>query len=143
MKLLLLSMLIFTAPFVKAQVDTLAFFNTSDSIIRLIEDRKIEVLLSNSTDSIKCFLCDNRHIPALHFFKHELDNIFNDALIKKLKHSAKLLYVDRQDDTNLAIVFYHIYAPNELASGHEGGQFGIWLYRDKGALKFMGIETVP
>ncbi len=142
MKLFFLSALIFITTLVKAQVDTLKAYDRADSIIRLIDERKMEELILNSTDSIRCFLCKNKNMLASSFFKSELHHIFNPDLIRRLKSSVKKLHVDKHN-TDVVIVFYNIYQKNELAPGHEGGTFGIWLYRDDDDLKFTGVETVP
>ena len=142
MKLFLLSALIFITIFVKAQVDTLKFYDRADSIIRLIDERKMEELILNSTDSIKCFPCENKDMLASRFFKSELYHIFTPDLTRRLKSSVKQLHIDKHH-AGVAIVFYNIYQKNELAPGHEGGTFGVWLYRDDENLKFTGVETIP
>jgi len=40
------------------------------------------------------------------------------------------------------IVFYTIFVKDEIAPGHEGVAFGIWL-RSNDSLKFTAIETIP
>lgn len=111
----------------------------------MIESKNIDSLIINSTDSIRCILCNEtgieKYIDSKIFFTERVQEIFTPELISKLKTAPKSIV--RQSEPYLSyIVYYKIIAKGEFASGHEGVDFGIWLRSDD-LLKFTALDTVP
>lgn len=127
------------------QIDTSSIYKKADYIIKLIESKNIDSLIINSTDSIRCILCNEtgieKYIDSKTFFTDRIQEIITPALISKLKTAPKS--IGRQSEPYLSyIVYYRIIAKDEIAPGHEGVDFGIWLRSDD-HLKFTALDTVP
>lgn len=127
------------------QIDTSSIYKKADYLIMLIESKNIDSLIINSTDSIRCILCNEtgieKYIDSKIFFTERVQEIFTPALISKLKSAPKSIV--RQSEPYLTyIVYYKIIAKDEIAPGHEGVDFGIWLRYDD-LLKFTALDTVP
>ncbi|MBE8714404.1 hypothetical protein [Sphingobacterium hungaricum] len=127
------------------QIDTNLVYEKADNIIRLIENNKIDSLLISSTDSIRCLPCNEvglkQYINSKIFFTQRLQEIFTPNLIARLKNAEKLI-VEESEPYPSYVVFYKIFGRDEIAFGHEGATFGIWL-RSNEKLKFTAIETIP
>ncbi len=127
------------------QIDTNLIYQKADYIIRLIENKNIDSLLINSTDSIRCLPCkevgNKKYISATSFFTQRLQENFSPKLISKLKNAKKMI-IKQSEPYPAYVVFYKIINKGEIAPTHEGVDFGIWLNIDKN-LKFTAIETIP
>jgi len=128
-----------------SQVDSALIYQKADKIIRYIEKQEIDSLLLNSTDSVRCIICEEtgikQYIPIKIFLKTKLNEIFDAQLLSKLKMADKMI-VQQNAPYPSFIVYYKIYRKDELTSGHEGVDFGIWLTGND-ELKFTAIDTVP
>ncbi|MGX1641619.1 hypothetical protein [Sphingobacterium sp. NPDC055431] len=127
------------------QIDSSLIYKKADHIIKLIENKNIDSLISNSTDSIRCILCNEagikNYIDSKIFFTERVQEIFTPTLISKIKSAPKSIV--RQSEPYLSyIVYYKIIAKDEIAPGHEGVDFGIWLRSDD-LLKFNALDTIP
>lgn len=127
------------------QIDSSLIFKKADYIIKLIENKNIDSLIINSTDSIRCILCNEsgikNYIDSKIFFTGRVQEIFTPELISKLKTAPKSIV--RQSEPHLSyIVYYKIIAKDEIAPGHESLDFGI-LLRSDDHLKFTALDTVP
>lgn len=145
MKNLTLLLFIFLSSKLCAQIDTNLIYHKAENIIKLIEGEKIDSLLINSTDSIRCIPCNefgiNKYIPKKVFFSERMKGIFTSELISRLKRSKKMVVL-QSSPYPAYVVFYEIFEKGEIAPQHEGVSFGIWLRSDEN-LKFTAIETIP
>ncbi len=127
------------------QIDTTLIYRKGDNIIRLIENKNIDSLIINSTDSIKCILCDEvgleKNIDSKTFFTQKMHEIFTPELVSKLKKAPKSIAKQTEPDPSY-IVYYKIILKDEIAPNHEGVDFGIWLDISNN-LKFTAIDTIP
>ena len=81
----------------------------------------------------------------IHRFKNifhtRIRKIFPPRLVYKLKTAPKEI-IERNEPYPSYVVFHKIFVKDEIAPGHEGIAFGIWL-RSNDYLKFTAIETIP
>src|SRR5690606_41468608 len=68
------------------QIDTSSIYKKADYIIKLIESKNIDSLIINSTDSIRCILCNEtgieKYIDSKTFFTDRIQEIITPALIR-------------------------------------------------------------
>lgn len=80
------------------------------------------------------------------FFNNHLNSIRQSDYFIRATKSNDIIIEDTSGDISLradVIVLFTIYNRNELAPGHEGGQFGLYLKKNKNGYKFSGLETIP
>lgn len=128
-----------------SQFDSTLIYRKADNIIRLIESNNIDSLIINSTESIKCILCDEvgikKNIDSKTFFTLKMHEIFTPELVYKLKKAPKSIAKEIEPAPSY-IVYYKIILKDEIAPNHEGVDFGIWLDINDN-LKFTSIDTIP
>jgi len=118
-----------------------------EELIQLIEKGDIDAVLQRTTDSLYCSLCfdaptDTYRIAKGEFFSQHFSNIFTQDLLERIKR-GKRITVEEKSPHHDILILYSIYARDELAPGHEGGQFGFWLKEDNGIFLLAGVETIP
>lgn len=122
----------------------------TETLIELIEAKKIEELNTLTSSEIYCYLCFDK-IPKREpivkkhtFYKKYFKNLFNNELIKRLKRYENFVYRSSQEnDYGDWGIAYTTYRKNEFGDGHEGAQFIFWIKEESGKLKLSGIEVVP
>lgn len=134
-----------------SSTDSLKVVKTFETLFSAIETNNKEILTSISTDKIYCIICrkstdspDNRHMyDRKEFLDSYLEKIKNSNSYQRIGKSNELILVRENGNRSDITAFWTIYKRDELALGHEGGQFGIYFKKVNGEFKFAGMETIP
>lgn len=131
--------------------DSLVIMANVETVFNLFENPDYKDFEKKSTEKIYCIICFDRPIlndePYMldrkEFFDNHLTEIKKcDSFIRATKSKDVRLIKEINQSTDIT-VFFTIYKKDELAPGHEGGQFGIYFKKIKGEYKFAGMETMP
>lgn len=131
--------------------DSLKITEAYKALFIAIESNDIETLVNISTDKIYCIICSNltdfSKSPYMYdkkdFLENHLEKIKNSEAYQRATRSKELILVKENHYRTGITAFWTIYKRDELAPGHEGGQFGIYFKKINGEYKFAGMETVP
>lgn len=133
--------------------DSLQIMKSVDSIFNILKQADYSSFKKSSTKNIYCLPCFTHPNPKKpyiidrkEFFNNHLDSIRNsDYFIRAI--NAKQVIFDRTPNDLYhradIIVLFTIYNQNELAPGHEGDQFGLYLQKHNKGYRFSGLETIP
>lgn len=127
--------------------DSLKVLRAVDALFQAIEKSDRAAFGRIAADSIRCAVCE---LPEQHqalckeqFFNQQLKIIRAQTAWKRAtKRNKQLMVVENQPYSDVS-VFFQIYAPGEIAAGHEGAQLGLWFKKQKQDYQFTGIETIP
>lgn len=122
----------------------------SETLITLIEHKKIKELMLLTLPKIYCYPCieditkKEPIVKKRNFYNKHLKSIFTNDLINRLKRYESFVYHGlHKNNYGDWGVFYTIYRKNEFGDGHEGAQFMFWFKEDTGKLQLSGIEMIP
>ncbi len=133
------------------QKDSLEIVNKVNILFDLFENPDFTDFEKISTQKIYCIICF--HLPVSdeewsildrkEFFDNHLNKIKRSDKFIRATKSKEIMFI-RENNVGADIsIFFTIYQQDELAPGHEGGQFGISFKKVNGEFKFAGMETVP
>ena len=133
--------------------DSLKIMVTVDTIFQVLKTADFGTFDKIATKTVYCSPCfarpDRNHpymLDSKDFFDNHLTAIKQaDYFIRATKSHDIILENTSSDIYNRSdiIVLFTIYKRDELAPGHEGGQFGLYLKKDNNTYKFSGLETLP
>ncbi len=134
-----------------SSADSLKVVKAFEILFAAIETDDMEALINISADSIYCISCsdspDFSDAPCMFdkkdFLENHLGSIRTIEAYQRATKSDELILVKENDHRTDITAFWIIYKQDELAPGHEGGQFGIYFKRVNGEFKFAGMETIP
>tara|TARA_B100001109_G_scaffold254890_2_gene255875 strand:- start:47 stop:520 length:474 start_codon:yes stop_codon:yes gene_type:complete len=134
-----------------SSIDSLKVAEAFTALFAAIDSEDLEALDNMSTDKIYCIICSNSpdlsDSPYMYdkkdFLENHLKKIKNSESYQRATKSDELILVKENDHRTDITAFWTIYQRNELAPGHEGGQFGIYFKKINGEYKFAGMETIP
>ncbi|UII20470.1 hypothetical protein [Fulvivirga ligni] len=131
--------------------DTLEVVQTYESLFSAIETNDHESLMEISTDQIYCIICfdssDFSESPYMiekeDFFENHLSSVRNSEAYQRATKSERIILINENGHRSDITALWTIYDRNELAPGHEGGQFGMYFKKKGEKFKFAGMETIP
>jgi hypothetical protein len=155
MTIKILTVLLLSSTFIFGQkassTDSLKVVKTFKELFTAIKTNDMKTITSISTAKIYCMICsdstDFSDLPYMldrkDFIENHLPTIKNSDSYQRAIKSDELIVVKEDDHRTDITVFWTIYKQDELALGHEGGQFGIYFRKVNGEFKFAGMETIP
>jgi len=134
-----------------SSADSLKIVKASETLFAAIETNDKEILTNISTDKIYCIICSNSTdlsdspymFDKKDFLENHLEKIKISESYQRAYKSDELILVKESGYRSDITAFWTIYQKDELAPGHEGGQFGVYFKKVNGEFKFAGMETIP
>ena len=134
-----------------SEKDSVYLMEKVDTLFGLFENPDLTSFERISTEKIHCMICfdgpDLRDEPymlnRIEFYEKHLNRLKQFDSFIRAKRSKDIMFVRENGQVADVTVFFTIYQKDELAPGHEVGQFGISFKKANGEFKFAGMETVP
>lgn len=131
--------------------DSLKLMKQVDTLFDLFENPDFTSFEKISTEKIYCIICFDRPdfeeeqymLDRKDFFDNYLSKVAQFENFNRATKSKDIMLMKEDNHRTDISVFFTIYQQDELALGHEGGQFGIYFKNENGEFKFAGMETVP
>lgn len=131
--------------------DSLKIVETAKILFSAIEANDMETIIGMTTDNVYCMICsdsiDFSDSPFIFekndFLENYLRNIKASKSYQRATKSNVSILINENNHRNGVLALWTIYKKDELAPGHEGGQFGIYFQKLNGQFKFGGMETIP
>ena len=134
--------------------DSLKIMSSVETVFQTLKTADYNSFETISTNKIYCSPCymspDFSATPYTldrkNFFDNYLKDIIQSDYFIRATQSHDIILTNDPDYPYYRadiIVLFTVYKQDELASGHEGGQFGLYLKKDNNTYKFSGLETLP
>lgn len=122
-----------------------------DTVFALFEDPDFTTFERISIEKIHCMICFDQPdfadepymLDRIEFYEKHLSRIKQFDNFIRATRSKDVMFIRENGQIADVTVFFTTYQKDELAPGHEGGQFGISFKKVNGEFKFAGMETVP
>lgn len=134
-----------------SEKDSLEIMKKVNTVFDLFEKPDFKHFKKISAEKIYCIICFDRPdfkeepnmLDRKEFFDDYLNQIKQSPNFIRATKSKNIILIRENDHRNNITVFFTIFQQDELAPGHEGGQFGIYFKKVNREFKFAGMETVP
>lgn len=131
--------------------DSLKIVETYTKLFEAVKTNDLKTLNEISADSMYCIICFNEPdrsvwtnmVDKNDFIESHLVGIKNSDQYQRATKAEAQLWIKENNLHSDITVLWTIYKEEELAPGHEGGQFGIYFKRINDEFKFAGMETIP
>lgn len=130
-----------------SKTDSLQISNAIEQLFRVIAKPNYQQFKSIAASKIRCGICgtdqSSKALSKKTFFDQHLKTLGQNETWQRAARKINPKYLLENQTYSDISVFFQTYQPAEIAKGHEGAQLGVWFKREKGQLKFAGLESIP
>lgn len=131
--------------------DSLKIILLAEKVFKILDSKNKIEFGRLATRKFYCILCDgtvnSKYGPYIikreNFIDTYLPSILMLESYQRAKVSKKYILIPENDYRSDVTLLITVWQKDEIAKGHEGGQFGLYFKRKGDNFKFAGVETIP